>query len=42
MAEIGNDVNQIKITSLNHIRGQDDVVKVLQTNLDAYALLPEN
>jgi holliday junction DNA helicase RuvB len=32
----GNDVNQIKINSLNHIRGQDNVVSVLQTNLTAY------
>jgi Holliday junction DNA helicase RuvB len=33
---VGNDVNQIKITSLNRIQGQPDVVKVLQTSLEAY------
>jgi len=33
---IGNDVNQIEITSLNHIKGQDKVVDVLRVNLDAY------
>ena len=36
MPEVGNDVNQIKITSLNHIQGQPDVVRVLQTNLEAF------
>jgi holliday junction DNA helicase RuvB len=33
---IGTDVNQIEITSLNHIRGQDKVVDVLRVNIDAY------
>ena len=36
METIGNDVNQIKINSLSKIQGQPDVVKVLQTNLEAF------
>ena len=32
----GTDVNQIQITSLSHIKGQDKVVDVLRVNLDAY------
>jgi len=32
----GTDVNQIEITSLSHINGQDKVVDVLQVNLSAY------
>ncbi len=34
--KIGNDVNQVQITSLNHIQGQDKVVELLKVNLDAY------
>jgi len=36
MAEIGNDVNQIKITSLNQIKGQDEVIRVLSMSVEAY------
>jgi holliday junction DNA helicase RuvB len=36
MADTLNDVNQVKITSLNHIQGQPDVVRVLKTNLEAF------
>ena len=32
----GTDVNQIQITSLSHVKGQDKVVDVLRVNLDAY------
>ncbi len=32
----GTDVNQVEITSFNHIRGQDKAVEVLRINLDAY------
>ena len=32
----GTDVNQVEITSLSHIKGQDKVVDVLRVNLDAY------
>jgi Holliday junction DNA helicase RuvB len=34
--EIGNDVNQVEITSLNHIRGQKKVTDLLKVNLDAF------
>jgi holliday junction DNA helicase RuvB len=33
---IGTDINQVEITSLNHIRGQNKVVDVLRVNIDAY------
>jgi Holliday junction DNA helicase RuvB len=33
---IGTDVNQVQLTSLSHIKGQDKVVDVLRVNLDAY------
>ena len=33
---IGTDVNQIEISSLHHIKGQDRVVDVLRVNIDAY------
>jgi len=33
---IGTDVNQIEITSLEHIRGQPQVVDLLRVNIDAY------
>jgi holliday junction DNA helicase RuvB len=33
---IGTDVNQIAISSLNHIKGQDKVVDVLRVNINAY------
>ena len=36
MAEIGTDVNQIKINSLSRIQGQPDVVNLLQVNLESY------
>ena len=36
MAEIGTDVNNISITSLSKIRGQDKVIDLLKVNLDAY------
>ncbi len=32
----GTDINQIEITSLNHIQGQPKVVAVLKLSLDAY------
>jgi len=32
----GIDINQIKITSLSHIQGQEHVVKTLKLHLDAY------
>lgn len=32
----GTDVNQVHITSLNHIKGQSQVVDVLRVHLDAY------
>ena len=32
----GNDVNQIKISSLSRIQGQADVVDLLQVNLESY------
>ncbi len=34
--EIGTDVNQTTITSLNHIKGQPHIVELLRTSLDAY------
>lgn len=34
--EIGTDVNQVAITSLNHIRGQKKVTDLLKVNLDAF------
>ncbi|MBI9016278.1 MAG: AAA family ATPase [Phycisphaerae bacterium] len=34
--KIGTDINQIQLTSLSHIKGQDKVVDVLRVNLDAY------
>ena len=34
--EIGTDVNQTTITSLNHIKGQPHIVELLKTSLDAY------
>ncbi|MBN1617914.1 AAA family ATPase [Candidatus Dojkabacteria bacterium] len=34
--EIGTDVNQVEITSLNHIRGQKKVTDLLKVNLDAF------
>jgi holliday junction DNA helicase RuvB len=36
MAEIGNDVNQIKITSLSRIQGQPDVVNLLKMSLESF------
>ena len=33
---IGTDVNQTVITSLNHIKGQSHIVELLRTSLDAY------
>lgn len=33
---IGTDVNQIEITSLDHIRGQSQVVDLLRVSIDAY------
>lgn len=37
MAEnIGTDVNQTEITSLNHIQGNPHIVELLRTSLDAY------
>jgi Holliday junction DNA helicase RuvB len=36
MENVGTDVNQIKINSLNKVHGQPDVVKMLQLNLDSY------
>ena len=33
---IGTDVNQVEITSLNHIRGQEKVTNLLKINLEAY------
>ena len=36
MPNIGNDVNQIKISSLSRIQGQPDVVDLLQVNLESY------
>ena len=38
MAEqaVGTDVNQIEITSLNHIRGQPQVQELLRVSIDAY------
>lgn len=32
----GTDVNQISISSLNHIKGQDKAINLLKVNLDAY------
>ncbi|AQQ70738.1 Holliday junction ATP-dependent DNA helicase RuvB [Limihaloglobus sulfuriphilus] len=32
----GTDVNQVAISSLNHIKGQDKVIDVLRVNIDAY------
>ena len=32
----GNDVNQIQISSLNHIKGQEKVTNLLKVNLEAY------
>ena len=32
----GNDVNQVQITSLNHIRGQRQVTEILELNLRAH------
>jgi len=37
MAEnIGNDVNQVRISSLNRIQGQPDVVNLLKVSLESY------
>ena len=36
MPNIGTDVNQIKISSLNHIQGQPDVVNLLKVSLESY------
>ncbi|MHB9071651.1 MAG: Holliday junction DNA helicase RuvB C-terminal domain-containing protein [Sedimentisphaerales bacterium] len=36
MPNIGTDVNQIKINSLNHIQGQPDVVNLLKVSLESY------
>lgn len=33
---IGNDVNEVKVTSLSHIRGQPQVTETLLTHLQAY------
>ena len=33
---IGTDVNQVDITSLSHIKGQEQIVQLLRTSLDAY------
>jgi len=33
---IGTDINQVQLTSLSHIKGQDKVVDVLNVNLAAY------
>ena len=33
---IGTDVNQVEITSLEHIRGQSQVVDLLRVSIDAY------
>ena len=33
---IGTDVNQVEITSLNHIKGQPHIVELLRASLDAY------
>ena len=33
---IGTDINQIEITSLNHIKGQPQVQELLRVNIDAY------
>ncbi len=34
--EVGTDVNQTEITSLNHIKGQPHLIELLRTSLDAY------
>jgi len=34
--QIGTDVNQTEITSLNHIKGQPHIIELLRTSLDAY------
>ncbi len=34
--QIGTDVNQTEITSLNHIKGQPHIVELLRASLDAY------
>ena len=36
MSEIGTDVNQTEIASLNHIKGQPHIIELLRTSLDAY------
>jgi Holliday junction DNA helicase RuvB len=36
MPNIGNDVNQIKISSLSRIQGQPSVINLLTTNLESY------
>jgi len=36
MSEVGNDVNQVKISSLNKIQGQPDVVNLLKVSLESY------
>ena len=36
MENVGTDVNQTEITSLNHIKGQPHLVELLRTSLDAY------
>jgi Holliday junction DNA helicase RuvB len=36
MPEVGTDVNQTEITSLNHIKGQPHIIELLRTSLDAY------
>jgi Holliday junction DNA helicase RuvB len=34
--QIGTDVNQTEITSLNHIKGQPHIIELLRTSLEAY------
>ena len=34
--KVATDINQVEITSLNHIKGQKQVVDLLRINLDAY------
>jgi len=36
MTEVGTDVNQTEITSLNHIKGNPLLIEVLRTSIDAY------
>ena len=34
--QVASDINQVQLTSLNHIKGQKSVIDLLRVNLDAY------